>query len=87
MRVKAAAALVSGFLCALPVLAAPPPDAGTVRFEEVQFSSHGIALSGCVALPAREEPRVAIVFIHGSGKQTRNLQWTEAFPWICRSSG
>jgi pimeloyl-ACP methyl ester carboxylesterase len=79
MRVKSAGGLVSGLLCAFPVLAAPPPDAGTVHFEEVQFSSHGVALSGSVALPAREEPRAAIVFIHGSGKQTRNLQWATRF--------
>jgi pimeloyl-ACP methyl ester carboxylesterase len=29
--------------------------------------------------PARGQPRAAVVFIHGSGKQTRNLAWANRF--------
>ena len=45
--------------------------AETLRTEEVEFVSHGTTLSGSIVLPAGEI-HAAVVFIHGSGKQTRN---------------
>ena len=48
------------------------------RHEDVAFASHGVTLSGAIVLPAGEI-HAAIVFIHGSGKQERNLVWAERF--------
>jgi pimeloyl-ACP methyl ester carboxylesterase len=41
--------------------------------QDVTFESHGVALSGSIALPDHGPARAALVFVHGSGKQTRNL--------------
>jgi len=49
-----------------------------LRTEEVEFVSHGTTLSGSIVLPDGEI-HAAVVFIHGSGKQTRNLAWAERF--------
>ena len=49
-----------------------------LRTEEVEFVSHGARLSGSIVLPTGEI-HAAVVFIHGSGKQTRNLAWAERF--------
>jgi uncharacterized protein len=51
----------------------------TPHVEEVGFLSHGVRLSGSIVFPRNEQVRAAVVFIHGSGKQTRNLEWAERF--------
>lgn len=56
-------------------LLASPAFAAT---QEVTFQSHGAMLSGTLVLPERT-PRAALVFVHGSGKQTRNLTLAERF--------
>lgn len=48
------------------------------RTVEVEFVSHGATLSGSIVFPAGEI-HAAVVFIHGSGKQTRNLGVAEQF--------
>jgi pimeloyl-ACP methyl ester carboxylesterase len=48
------------------------------RVEDVQFASHGDTLSGSIVLPVGK-PHAAVVFVHGSGPQTRNLEWAERF--------
>jgi pimeloyl-ACP methyl ester carboxylesterase len=53
-------------------LAAPPGS------EVVSFESHGAKLAGTIVWPAGEI-RAAVVFVHGSGKQTRSLHWGERF--------
>ena len=50
-----------------------------LRVEHIEFVSHGVTLSGSIVLPENESVRAAVVFIHGSGKQTRNLRWAERF--------
>ncbi len=50
----------------------------TLRTEEIEFVSHGATLSGSIMLPAGDI-YAAVVFIHGSGNQTRNLQVAEQF--------
>jgi pimeloyl-ACP methyl ester carboxylesterase len=45
--------------------------------KDVTFESHGAALSGSIALPDHGPARAALVFVHGSGKQTRNLALAE----------
>ena len=62
----------------LPALAGPQTP-GDVRVEDVEFVSHGVTLSGSLALPRRGPIRAAVVFIHGSGKQTRNMTWARRF--------
>src|SRR5205085_9465848 len=41
--------------------------------EDLEFTSHGVVLSGTLVMPQDQPVRAAVVFIHGSGKQTRNL--------------
>jgi dienelactone hydrolase len=44
-----------------------------LREEEVAFASHGTTLSGSIVFPRDLKTHAAVVFIHGSGKQARNL--------------
>src|SRR4051812_1022621 len=62
-----------------PVFGAPLSADEKPRVEDVSFSSHGVELSGSLVFPSVGSPRAAVVFIHGSGKQTRNLHWAERF--------
>ena len=48
-----------------------------LRTEEIEFVSHGAKLSGSIVFPAGDV-HAAVVFIHGSGKQARNLNLAEA---------
>jgi len=41
--------------------------------QEVVFESHGARLAGSIVLPKDSNIRAAIAFVHGSGKQARNL--------------
>ena len=50
----------------------------SVRTEEIVFVSHGTTLSGSIVFPAGEV-HSAVVFIHGSGKQERNLNLAKLF--------
>jgi pimeloyl-ACP methyl ester carboxylesterase len=54
-------------------------EAPAIRIEDVSFVSHGAKLSGSLAIPANQEVRAAVVFIHGSGRQTRSMGWAEKF--------
>lgn len=49
------------------------------KVEQVKFVSHGDTLSGSLVFPKNGDVRSAVVFVHGSGKQTRNLHWAERF--------
>ena len=59
--------LLLGALFGTPALAADP------RIENLAFESHGVTLAGSIVLPADQPVRAAVVFIHGSGRQSRNL--------------
>jgi pimeloyl-ACP methyl ester carboxylesterase len=50
-----------------------------LRSEEIEFVSHGATLSGTIVFPPENEMHSAVVFIHGSGEQTRDLNWAERF--------
>jgi hypothetical protein len=63
---------VVGVLLAGAALAEEP------RIEDVTFASHGTSLSGSIVWPA-ETPVAAVVFVHGSGPQTRNLGLARRF--------
>lgn len=47
--------------------------------EEVAFVSQGVTLVGSVVTPRSGKARAAVVFIHGSGPQTRNMTWARRF--------
>ena len=47
--------------------------------EEIEFPSHGVTLSGSLVIPEQSPLRAAVVFVHGSGKQTRNLGLAQRF--------
>jgi uncharacterized protein len=49
------------------------------KAEDVKFMSNGVQLSGAIVFPKEKEVRAAIVFVHGSGKEARNLFWAERF--------
>jgi len=68
------ALLVPAMACA-----APAGVAGKPRIEEVEFPSHGVTLAGSIAWPGDGVVRAAVVFIHGSGKQERNLALAARF--------
>jgi hypothetical protein len=46
--------------------------------EEVRFRSHGVSLSGTIVFPTGK-PHAALVFVHGSGRQSRDLHLAERF--------
>jgi pimeloyl-ACP methyl ester carboxylesterase len=56
-----------------------PAVAEEPAIEEIAFVSHGTTLSGSVATPRSGKARAGVVFIHGSGRQTRNLTWARRF--------
>lgn len=49
------------------------------RVEEVEFVSHGARLSGSAVFPEGQPIHAAVVFIHGSGEQARDLKLAERF--------
>jgi len=49
-----------------------------LRTEEIGFVSHGVTLSGSIVFPAGDV-HSAVVFVHGSGKQSRDLKLAERF--------
>lgn len=49
-----------------------------LRLESVTFSSHGATLAGTLVRPSGDAS-AAVVFVHGSGRQERNLEWARRF--------
>jgi uncharacterized protein len=49
------------------------------KTEDVWFVSNKVQLSGSIVFPKDKEIRAAVVFVHGSGRQERNLVWAEKF--------
>jgi len=49
------------------------------RIEDVEFVSHDVTLSGSIVFPEQAPIHAAVVFIHGSGKQARNLAVAKRF--------
>ena len=63
----------------LSFLASGQSSGGNVRVEQVEFASHDTTLSGSIVFPENQPMHAAVVFIHGSGKQTRSMDWAERF--------
>ncbi|MBM3866950.1 MAG: alpha/beta hydrolase [Verrucomicrobia bacterium] len=55
-----------------------PANASEFKTEEVEFVSQKAKLSGTIVFPEKVQLRAALVFVHGSGKQLRNLQLAES---------
>jgi uncharacterized protein len=68
--------ILGGFLCAV---LASPVFAANSRVEDLTFVSRGTTLSGSIAWPVGKPAIAAVVFIHGSGKQSRNLDLSRRF--------
>jgi pimeloyl-ACP methyl ester carboxylesterase len=67
-------------LCVCAVVAASCDSAQPGRRpEDVEFYSHGAKLSGSIVLPTRAPIRAAVVFVHGSGRQERDLGLARRF--------
>lgn len=49
------------------------------KVEDVEFTSRGDKLSGSIVVPSDKKAHSAVVFVHGSGKQERNIHWAEEF--------
>ena len=64
--------LILTLLAPVAALAGAATASDGPRLEEVQFTSHGATLSGSIAWPVNLQPKAAVVFIHGSGKQSRD---------------
>jgi pimeloyl-ACP methyl ester carboxylesterase len=71
---------IAGLLLLLASLFAGQPGfGGNHNIEEIEFLSHGVTLSGTIVIPENQAVRAAVVFIHGSGKQSRNMVWAARF--------
>lgn len=57
----------------------PPTVVTAQRVEPVTFVSHGATLSGSVVWPEGKPPIAAVVFVHGSGPQSRDLSLAQRF--------
>ncbi len=53
-------------------------NASEFKIEEVEFLSQNVKLSGTIVFPEKVTLHAAVVFVHGSGKQTRNLRLAES---------
>jgi uncharacterized protein len=71
--------LLGGLLAPAVVSAGPKTLGGEFHVENVEFASHGANLSGSIVFPKGQETRAGVVFIHGSGRQVRNMKWAERF--------
>lgn len=52
---------------------------GAPRVVAITFSSHDTTLSGSIAYPVKQPIHAAVVFVHGAGKQARDLALAERF--------
>jgi len=73
--------LSSAFLtkALLPALFAVSVHATATEYttEEIDFQSQTAKLAGTIVFPEKGQLRAAVVFVHGSGRQTRNLRLAE----------
>jgi pimeloyl-ACP methyl ester carboxylesterase len=63
----------------LVVLLVAPVAAKEPYIEDVTFTSRSVTLSGAIAWPGDGPPIAAVVFVHGSGEQSRNLALAQCF--------
>jgi alpha-beta hydrolase superfamily lysophospholipase len=56
-----------------PCVAVAASQVASEVIEDVAFESRGTTLAGTLVIPQATAPRAAVVFVHGSGKQSRDL--------------
>ncbi len=61
------------------LFASPGATGGNYKIEDVEFLSKGVKISGAIVLPEDKKTQAGIVFVHGSGKQTRSMFWAKKF--------
>ncbi|WP_185964446.1 alpha/beta hydrolase family protein [Aliikangiella marina] len=54
-------------------------DAAEFSIETIEFQSRQVRLTGSIVAPTKRSPIAAVVFVHGSGPQKRNLYWAKRF--------
>lgn len=54
------------------------PVFGATSIEDVEFQSRGVTLRGSIVIPD-VAAKAAVVFVHGSGRQARNLDLAQSF--------
>lgn len=69
----------TAFLLVLGCLFWTAAPATNPSIEKLTFESHGDTLAGSIVLPPVPPVHAAVVFIHGSGRQSRNLDLAERF--------
>ena len=62
------------WMCTIPANASD-----AVRTLDIPFESRGVKLAGSLVLPSSGKIHAGLVFVHGSGPQTRNLHLAERF--------
>ncbi|HKO62422.1 MAG TPA: alpha/beta fold hydrolase [Pyrinomonadaceae bacterium] len=55
-----------------------------IRHEEVTFKNRDVTLAGTLLLPAAKGKRPALVFVHGSGAQSREMYWGLGYLYAAR---
>lgn len=55
-----------------------------IRQEEVTFKNGDVTLAGTLLLPAAKGKRPALVFVHGSGAQSREMYWGLGYLYAAR---
>jgi len=63
----------------LCVLCAVPAHGEEFLVEDIVFTSHGVQLEGSIVFPNAGNIHSGVVFVHGSGKQARNLRIAKRF--------
>lgn len=66
-------------LCLYSIQAVAIESAQASIVEEVRFNSQSVELAGSIVYPSNGIIVAAVVFVHGSGKQTRSLYWAKRF--------
>jgi hypothetical protein len=69
----------SGWFGVLWLLLGAVDALGAPQIEAITFESRGVTLSGAIAWPKTSPPIAAVVFVHGSGPQARDLGLARRF--------
>ena len=70
---------MTGRALGLLLMFAPALVMAQARIVDIEFVSHETRLAGSLVLPESRAPHAALVFVHGSGPQARNLDLARRF--------
>jgi alpha-beta hydrolase superfamily lysophospholipase len=66
-------AFIASLALLAPWVASAETSGASETIEEIVFESRGSKLAGSLVIPKGAPPRAAVVFVHGSGKQSRDV--------------